>query len=199
MSSPIGIERVILVVLDGLRPDAIPWIFRGIALRLSKALGVADPNFVGQNAHDVVFAAKHGLADTRRGVILLHLPDADCAGHEHGWMSEEYLAAAHKLDAALGLVSAFGFVDEGPATLLIAFADHGGGGTSPRDHDSPHPLNATIPLLVSGECVQHGTLDQQASLLDVPATVLWSFGVPVPSSYAGKPLLGAFKQIPVAA
>jgi len=281
VSSPIGIERVILVVLDGLRPDAverlrlhnwnrlaargastlqattvapsittaamaslltgvapeshgirsdrlhaprasrhvhplprclrgagvptsayirtIPWIFRGVASRWSKALGVGDPNFVGAHAHDVVYAARRRLADPRRGMILMHLPDADRAGHEYGWMSDEYLAGAQRLDAALGLVSAFGLVDEDPATLLIAFADHGGGGTDPRDHDSAHPLNATIPLLVSGACVRQGALDARASLLDVPATVLWSFGVPIPPSYAGKPLLEAFKQIPVAA
>ena len=281
MASPIGVERVILVVLDGLRPDAIgrlrlnnwarlaargastleastvipsvtnaamaslltgvsptthrvqtdrfhvpkssahvfpmprclrgegiptssylgniPWLFRGVATQLTKALGVADPHFVGDIARDIVFAARLRLAETRAGLILVHLPDADRAGHEHGWMSDEYLVAAQRLDDALGLISAFGHVDDDPAVVLIALADHGGGGSDPRDHNSSHPMDTTIPLLLSGGCVRPTFLPPSTSLLDVPPTVLWSLGVPIPQSYAGKPLLEAFERLPVAA
>jgi phosphopentomutase len=177
----------------------IPWLFRGVASRLGKALGVADPHFVGENAADIVTAARRTLSEMRRGLVFLHLPDADRAGHEHGWMSEKYLMAARRLDHALGLIAAHARVDDDPRTLLIALADHGGGGAELRDHDSAHPLDRTIPLMVTGGCVRPSVLGANTTLLDVPATVLWSFGVPLPQSYAGKPLLEAFKQLPIAA
>lgn len=281
MASPFGIERVVLVVLDGLRPDAIsqlqlpawnrlaargaatldattiapsvtnaamaslftgvapethgirgdhfhvprqtchvhpvprclrgvgiptttflrsiPWIFRGVASRIGKALGVAMPHFVGHCAADIVLAARRTLEHRKRELIVLHLPDADRAGHEHGWMSDEYLTAARRLDHALGLISAYAHVDDDPRTLMIALADHGGGGVDPRDHDSAHPLDRTIPMLVSGGSARPGNLSKHTTLLDVPATILWSLGVPVPPSYAGRPLFEAFAQLPVAA
>src|SRR5260370_38063540 len=37
-------------------------------------------------------------------------------------------------------------------------------------------------------------LTRAISLLDVPATVLWWFGVPVPDGYEGRPLAEAFSR-----
>ncbi|HEU4995440.1 MAG TPA: alkaline phosphatase family protein [Gemmatimonadaceae bacterium] len=281
MASPVGVERVVLVVLDGLRPDtidvcglenwkrlaargastlagttvgpsvtaaamaslftgvppelhglksdkfhlprargvihplprclrgagvptstyinSIPWLFRGAAARITKALGVDDPHFVGANANDIVMAARRRLGDGRRGLVVVHLPDADRAGHDHGWMSEQYLHAARRLDHALGLVAAYARIDEDPGALLIALADHGGGGADPRNHDSNHPLDRTIPILMTGGCVRPACLPRDATLLDVPATVLWSLGVPVPQSYAGTPLVDVFEPLSAAA
>lgn len=281
MASPVGVERVVLVVLDGLRPDTIdacglenwkrlaargastlagttvgpsvtaaamaslftgvapdthglrsdkihlprargvvhplprclrgagvptstfinciPWLFRGVAARITRALGVDDPHFVGVTAEDIVMAARRRLADEGCGLVVVHLPDADRAGHAHGWMSEQYLNAARRLDHALGLVAAYARIDEDPRSLLVALADHGGGGVDPRDHDSIHPLDRTIPILLTGRSVRPACLPRDASLLDVPPTVLWSLGVPIPQSYAGKPLMEVFEQLPVAA
>lgn len=280
MASPIGIERIVLVVLDGLRPDAverfdlehwrrlatrgastlrattvapsitaaamgslltgvapathglqsdrfhiprsagpihpmprclreagiptttfihrIPYVFRGIASRMSRMLGVAEPHFVGSTARDLVDAARRCIEERRRGLVLLHLPDADRAGHAEGWMSEPYGAAARRLDEALGRIAAYARVDDDPATLLIAVADHGGGGVDPRDHASEHAHDRTIPLLISGPAARPSSI-RVASLLDVPPTVLWSFGVPVPAAYAGSPLVEALAPLPIAA
>jgi hypothetical protein len=38
-------------------------------------------------------------------------------------------------------------------------------------------------------------LTRAISLLDVPATVLWWFGVPVPDGYEGRPLAEAFARV----
>jgi hypothetical protein len=281
MASPVGVDKVVLVVLDGLRPDAIeelrlrhwnglasrgastldgstvvpsvtaaamaslltgvapqvhglesdrfhiprtrrplqplarclrgagiptsgfvrkiPLIFRGVAAAMTKALGVCDPHFEGEHAIDIVGAARHRLRDRRPGFMMLHLPDADQAGHDEGWMSEAYCDAARRLDEALGLIAAFSRVDDDPSVLLIAMADHGGGGVKLTEHDSDHPLDRTIPLLLAGHAVRSATLPPRTSLLDVPPTVLWTFGVPVPPSYAGRPLVDAFARLPLAA
>jgi arylsulfatase A-like enzyme len=55
----------------------------------------------------------------------------------------------------------------------------------------------TIPLLFAGAAVTGEELDAP-SLLDVPATVLWALGVPVPTSYVGRPLHEAFTPVAVA-
>ncbi len=169
----------------------LPWMFRGLGRRLGRHLGVSVAHFAGRSSREILFSAWEQLAAQDRGLIFLHWPDADLAGHEHGWMSGEYIRAAHRLDQALGLLAALAGVEHDAGTLLIALADHGGGGLDPHDHNSDHPLDRTIPLLLAGGAVAGDEL-YEPSLLDVPATVLWALGIPVPDSYAGRPLYEAF-------
>jgi hypothetical protein len=169
----------------------LPLVFRGVGKRLSRFLGVGVSSFSGRGCREILFAAWDQLLVQERGLIFLHWPDADSAGHEHGWMSDEYARAAHRLDQTLGLLAAIADVERDPGTLLIALADHGGGGVNLRDHESDHPLDRTIPLLLAGGAVCGEEL-YEPTLLDVPATVLWALGVPLPDSYAGHPLYEAF-------
>jgi arylsulfatase A-like enzyme len=169
----------------------LPWMFRGLGRRMARHLGVHCTCFMGRSSREILFAAWEQLASQERGLIFLHWPDADLAGHEHGWMSDEYARAAHRMDQALGFLAALADVERDPGTLLIALADHGGGGANLHDHDSDHPLDRTIPLLLVGASVTGEELDEP-SLLDVPATVLWALGVPLPASYVGRPLCEAF-------
>jgi len=169
----------------------LPWMFRGLGKRLGSHLGVGTACFAGRSSREILFAAWEQLAAQDRGLIFLHWPDADLAGHEHGWMSDAYARAAHGLDQALGLLAALAGVEHEEGTLLIALADHGGGGLNPRHHDSDHPLDCTIPLLLAGMGVVGEEL-YEPSLLDVPATILWALGIPLPDSYAGRPLHEAF-------
>ncbi len=168
----------------------MPLLLTGIAQRIAAHAGVSQARFSGIGAADILTAATATLRDQRRGLILLHWPDGDAAGHEHGWMSDGYAAAARGMDRELGrLVS---MVDlEDPATLLIALADHGGGGARVDHHDSAHPLDTTIPIMLAGGAVRRGDLGAGSSLLDVPATVCWALGIPQPESYAGRPLMHA--------
>jgi len=164
----------------------IPVIFRGVASAIGRRLGVGHLRFVGEGAADILESARDRLATQRRGLVLLHWPDADAAGHDHGWMSPEYAAAAVTLDRELAKL--LDIVHADPDTLLIALADHGGGGVNPKDHESDHPHDRLIPLVFTGAGVLPGEMRMHASLLDVPATVLWALGVERPSSYQGTPL-----------
>jgi hypothetical protein len=177
----------------------IPFLFRGLAKRFARVAGVEDANFTGNTAPEIVMAARHRLATQRRGLMLFHWPDADRAGHAHGWMSEPYAEAARRMDASLGLLASLCEIGRDPGTLLIALADHGGGGVKHDDHDSPHPLDRTIPIMLAGGGVSAGELAPFTSLLDVPPTVLWSLGVPIPAAWTGRPLLEAFAPVEVAA
>lgn len=176
----------------------VPFMLGGLAQRIAGAAGVGNARFSGKGAMEIVSCAARTIETQRRGLIVMHWPDADHAGHAHGWMSPEYAAAAGRMDVALGrLVGQLDLTD--PATLMIALADHGGGGRTLKHHDSDHPLDCTIPLVVAGGAVVPGDLGRNVTLLDVPATVLWALGIPRPDSYAGRPLAQAFAALPVAA
>lgn len=168
----------------------LPRLFNGVGKRIARQLGVAAPSFAGTNAPEILFRARTQLEEQRTGLFFFHWPDCDRAGHASGWMSDEYVRAAHRLDEALGLLASLAGVQEDPGTLLIALADHGGGGVDPRNHESDHPFDRTIPLLMVGGGARGELL--APTLLDVPATVLWAFGIPLPRSYVGRPLMEAF-------
>lgn len=169
----------------------MPFLLRGVARRIAAHLGVMTAHFRGHGCADILDAAVPALRDQDRGLILMHWPDGDRAGHAHGWMSAPYADAARAMDAATGRLAATVDLAD-PRTLLIALADHGGGGAVPDHHDSLHPLDTTIPLILAGGAVRTGTIAQGASLLDVPATVCWALGVAQPESYPGRALVDAF-------
>jgi predicted AlkP superfamily pyrophosphatase or phosphodiesterase len=176
----------------------VPFLMRGIASRISSVLGLGEFRDHGRDAGEVLSAAQTNLATQRRGLIMMHWLDADRAGHEFGWMSPEYGVAAARMDDALGRLEQSVDLSD-PGTLLIALADHGGGGATPKHHDSAHPLDTTIPIMLVGGAIVPCELGAGVSLTDVPATILWALGLSRPASYAGRPLLQAFAKLPMAA
>jgi hypothetical protein len=170
---------------------SVPLLFSGIARRIAAHAGVTQVKFSGRGALDILAAARPALREQRRGLLLMHWPDADRAGHAEGWMSDAYAKAAWEMDAALGTLMRT--VDLGdPETLFVAMADHGGGGAVLTHHNSTHPLDTTIPIFLSGGAVRRGELGAGATLLDVPATLCWALGLPQPESFAGRVLWNAF-------
>jgi arylsulfatase A-like enzyme len=170
----------------------MPWLYRGLARQMAHYAGVKDAHFVGDSAAELLFAARAAIEEQRNGFIFLHWPDADTAGHEHAWMSDEYGRAARRLDTALGFLATQLDIVNDPTTLLIACADHGGGGATPKHHNSAHPDDRTIPVLLAGGAVMPGRLRDDVQWLDIPATVLWALGVARPAAYEGRPLSEAF-------
>jgi arylsulfatase A-like enzyme len=170
----------------------IPRAYRALARRIARALAIDHVCFAGEGASQILDAAETCLTTQRRGLIFLHWPDADRAGHAHGWNSHAYASAARSLDDTLGTLAHRTAVLDDPHTLLVLCADHGGGGMNPRAHNSLHPLDQRIPILLLGARVRPGELAGPCSLLDIPATVCWALGVAPPASYSGRPLTAAF-------
>ena len=170
----------------------VPRAYRGLGERIAGRLGLSEARFKGNSAAEILACGRDVVHRQRRGLIVFHWPDADRAGHEHGWMSPQYEAAARRLDAALGLLAAIADAYTDRSTVLIALADHGGGGVCRTHHDSDHRHDRTIPIVMVGGAVRHGGLRRSASLLDVPATVAWALGITPPATYAGTPLVEAF-------
>jgi arylsulfatase A-like enzyme len=167
---------------------SIPRIFRGVAAAIGRRLGIGHLRFAGSGADDILRSARDKLEAQRRGLIFLHWPDADRAGHDHGWMSREYVDAARTLDSTLAALVRELDIENDPDTLLIALADHGGGGVDPKDHESDHPYDRMVPLVFAGQRVIPGNVGANISVLDVPATVLWALGLERPASYCGTAL-----------
>ncbi|MDB4878069.1 MAG: sulfatase [Gemmatimonadetes bacterium] len=176
----------------------VPTILRGIAARVGRAFGFDTLRLAGKSAPEILLAARQTLRLQRRGLIVFHWPDADRAGHAHGWMSGAYAEACCRLDGTLGMLAALSDVPHDPHTLLIALADHGGGGVVSNDHEADHPLDRTIPLVLSGGAVNQMTLNRPR-LIDVPPTVLHALGIDCPAIYEGRALLEAFAGIEAAA
>jgi arylsulfatase A-like enzyme len=172
---------------------ALPWTFRRLGSTLGTRLGFEAVSFAGANAATILQSARRELTARHDGLCVFHWPDADQAGHRHGWPSPPYLRAVRNLDRCLGELDAITGASQDPETVLIVVADHGGGGRVRRDHDSDHPLDRTIPIIIAGGHIsQATTLLPGASLLDVPPTILRAFGLPSPESYTGRALHEAF-------
>lgn len=168
-------------------PAGYSWLARQIARRA----GVYETHFIGEGSTEILSAARSHLARSWSGLLFFHWPDTDRAGHEFRWMSPEYEKAAQRVDAAIGDLVDLIEIDSDPSTLLIVMADHGGGGAERNDHDSEHPLDTTIPVILAGGGVRPARLGN-VHLLDVSATVLWAFGARVPATYRGRALVEAF-------
>lgn len=172
----------------------VPWLLRGLARRIVRELGVANAHFAPAEARELLRAAVPAIQRQRDGLIIMHWPDCDAEGHRAGWMSAPYLDAVSRMDGALGALMAL-LSQSRDDTLLIALADHGGGGTVHNGHDSLHPLDCTIPIFVHGSGVHAQQLQHGHSLLDVPPTVLWALGLPVPQQWTGTPMTRAFDPV----
>jgi arylsulfatase A-like enzyme len=159
-----------------------------VARALTGAAGISRFDRRARSARDTAINARETFERMDRGLLVAYFNDCDRAGHRHGWMSAPYLRAATELDAAVGLFSS----GLGTGTMIVV-SDHGGGGVRPREHDDAHPMNDWIPVVIAGRGVRRQrVLGEPVSLLDIPPTILWHLGVPIPDCYEGRVLRDAF-------
>ncbi len=163
---------------------------RAVLWALTKAAGLGKYRSAGLRARDVARAAQSVVLGPAAELVFVYLNDCDEAGHAHGWMSPQYRAAAVEVDAAIGVLA-----DLTEHSLLIVMADHGGGGVSTHDHAEPHAINDHIPLILAGpDVTRRHQLTHHVSLVDIPPTLLWWFGLEVPTTYEGRVLTQAFTR-----
>lgn len=113
---------------------------------------------------------------------FLYLGYTDCAGHDCGWMSPEYLRAlAHALDCVRRVHAAL------PAGYSLALtADHGGHG---RMHGEDIPEDMTIPVVFAGAPFEAGRALESLSIKDIAPTLLGVLGLPQPAAWEGRSIL----------
>lgn len=118
-------------------------------------------------------------------LLVIHLPDLDEAGHDHGGASPEYREVAGRIDADLGrLITSLQSTD----TVFVVTADHGH--IAAGGHGGPEPEVVRAPLVVSGAGARLG--EQGSGSQDqVAATVSALVGVRPPPFAAGASIRSA--------
>lgn len=108
---------------------------------------------------------------------LVHLRQPDGAGHKHGWMSEQYLAALREADSAVGtLLEAVARSPQAPRTAILLTTDHGGEGLT---HGARRGESSwVIPFICVAPGLQAGRLEPAPTLASVAPTVLAWLGLP---------------------
>ena len=112
--------------------------------------------------------------------VFLYMVETDQkGGHDHGWMSPEYLSIVR---TAIGNVQKV--VDAcGQEYTIIFTADHGG---HDRDHGSDRTEDMTIPIFFIGERFAPGKQLEEISILDLAPTIADVMGIGMPIEWEGK-------------
>jgi arylsulfatase A-like enzyme len=77
------------------------------------------------------------------------------------------------------------------STLIIVTADHGGIGTS---HGGNDPESMTIPWIIAGPRIRAGyEIESDVKVYDTAATAAWAFGLELPATWEGRPIVEAFE------
>lgn len=113
---------------------------------------------------------------------FLYFGYPDMNGHNHGWMTDEYMEAIQSCwNNIEKLMSELG--DE--YTYIIT-ADHGG---HDRTHGSDKPEDMLIPIIINGKDFKKGKTFDNANIIDIAPTVTKLLGVEPDSEWEGALLL----------
>jgi predicted AlkP superfamily pyrophosphatase or phosphodiesterase len=132
----------------------------------------------------------------RPGLLVVHFPDVDAAGHAKGWGSPAQLAQIGKTDAQIARVlAALDRAGLRSSTVVLVSADHGGAGLT---HGADDPRSRHIPWIVNGPGVRKSfdlaqVAGPQVNTEDTCATVCWLLGLPQQPYFDGKPVYAAFE------
>ncbi|MBV7334718.1 alkaline phosphatase family protein [Chloroflexi bacterium TSY] len=114
---------------------------------------------------EVATEALRCLQNETPDFMFIYQGTVDVWGHNHGWMSDEYIAQIGVVDTFVGRILAT--LPE-TATVLIQ-ADHGG---HERTHGTDMPEDMTIPWMIAGpEIRQDYEIQHPVSLLDTAPTL----------------------------
>ncbi len=126
------------------------------------------------------------------GVMFVHFPTGDIAGHEWGWMGGVQMYNYREEDEMLGrILAALDESGQRADTLIILTADHGG---HEKSHSGGLPEDMTIPWIINGPGVIPGPLTVFVQTTDTAATASYALGLPRPVEWDGVPVYEAFGQ-----
>jgi len=133
------------------------------------------------------------LVSQRPALAFVHFADADELGHSQGWMSPGQMHAIANSDRCLGILyealDHAGLLED---TLIIVSADHGGHN---KTHSGAKRIDRQIPWMACGPGVREDyVITEEVSTLDTAATALYALGLPIPETFAGRPLTEIFEH-----
>jgi phosphopentomutase len=126
------------------------------------------------------------LSVDRPDFAFVYHGTTDEVGHNHGWMSAEYLAQVKRVDGLAGnLMAALR-----PEDHLLVQADHGG---HDRSHGTEAVEDMTIPWIVAGPAIRVGhEITEAVSLLDTTPTLARLLNLPAHDHWEGQAVATAF-------
>ena len=124
------------------------------------------------------------LTEASPGLLILHLPDTDNAGHIHG-VGSEYERNAREADTVVGRVLAAA----GPETTVLYTSDHGH--VQAGGHGGPEAEVTTSPLAMAGPGILAGADPGPVSHESIAPTIAALLGLPRPAHATGDVLLSA--------
>ncbi len=138
-------------------------------------------NTKSPDGDDVIAAeAVRYLATEQPDFIFVYFGTVDQTGHDHGWMSPQYLAQLERVDAALGRVLA---ALPGDGNIVLQ-ADHGG---HARGHGTDSAEDMTIPWIAAGPGIKRDhTIQAPVSLLDTAPTIARLLGLKPHAEWEGR-------------
>lgn len=114
-------------------------------------------------------------------LVILHMPEVDDAGHDHGGASEEYVRTVARVDTDLRrLIERL----QDARTTFVVVADHGHIDTG--GHGGWEPEVVRVPCVIAGDGVK--SLSGVGTLTDIAPTVAVLAGMPVPRQATGRVL-----------
>jgi predicted AlkP superfamily pyrophosphatase or phosphodiesterase len=136
-------------------------------------------------------AATH-ITDAQPDFCFVYFGMVDIVGHQHGWMSPEYLAEIEASDRAVGIVleglKSANLLDR---YFILLQSDHGGHGKS---HGTDMPEDLTIPWIAAGPNVKEmGEIDQPVRIFDTAPTLAHALSLPMAEEWEGQPITSIFK------
>lgn len=151
-------------------------------------------HILNSDARQIIEAAIAYFSKHRPQLLLIHLADADNAGHRYGWMTVKQLQAIERVDEAIGLLlKTLEELNILKDSVIIITADHGGHG---RIHGTDDPRDLTIPWILWTPEIEIGReLAQLVRIYDTAATVLVALDLAIPAEWEGVPVLEAFPAV----
>ncbi|MBQ6846093.1 MAG: alkaline phosphatase family protein [Oscillospiraceae bacterium] len=122
------------------------------------------------------------ISENSPDFVFLYIGYPDGAGHDFGWMTDEYMESVRaSWEQIARVVEKF----EGEYTFIIT-ADHGG---HDRIHGTEMPEDMIIPFMAMGPDFVPGEIKGQVNIMDITPTIARLTGVDCADEWEGKSLI----------
>ena len=120
-------------------------------------------------------------------LTVVHMLSADMAGHEHAWMSDEYIEGVEYTDGQVGaIMELLKAKDALKDTLIVVATDHGGVG---KGHGGDSATELYTPVIFNGPGIKKGLrLHGMTQNVDITATLYRTLGIQSEVALKGIPL-----------
>ncbi len=127
-------------------------------------------------------------------MVFLYSVHTDHAGHNHGWMSPEYITSIEEVDVQIGefinRLKEEGLYED---THFMFFTDHGG--VPEKGHGGITPQELEVPWAITGPGIKKGqSLKEPNNSVNTATTIAYLFGCGnVPLSWTGEVPMSIFE------